>query len=190
MILSITQRKGGPALEYIRSHEVEKLLEIWPVLESVYKFITGDALKGISRDDYIYSMAIGNKPLDDMPPTGKITDPTCNVATTYTAMMKSDMRVVIKDMSSDALRISYVLDRLKYAFRRLPFLQQKVLSLYYLDKLTWKEIAAKISKEGRYITQFAVQEMKRKALDRMTKNLMLPNEQYADLMNILYQIAK
>lgn len=190
MITSHNQRQGGKAVEYIRTHEVEKLFELWPYLEAIYQQIAGEKYKDTDRDACIYSLAIGNKPMDNMPPAGKISDPTSNIATTYFQVMVRELRFVARQQKNEILLIATVIDRLEYAFHRLSFLQQKILPLYYWDKLPWKEISQQVSLEGRYISQNAAQEMRRKGIEKMATDIEMPNYKYDRLMNILYDLAK
>lgn len=177
-------------MEYIRTHEVEKLFELWPTLIALYEHVAGETANDMERDDYIYSLAIGSKPMDNMPPTGKISDPTCNIATTYAKQMQQDKRIVAKSINYDALKISFALDRLEYAFHRLSLLQRKILPLCYWDKLTWREISIKASKSGRYIAPNAAKELKKSGTERMARELQMPSHIYAELMDILLEFAK
>jgi hypothetical protein len=85
-------------LNYIRYHEVENLIRCKPTLEEIYNSVAAeleinrqkDSLG--TQDDYIYDMAIGNKVVDNMPPTGKISDSTGSIAIAYPKVMKFDRK--------------------------------------------------------------------------------------------------
>lgn len=177
-------------MEYIRSHEAEKLFELLPIMEAIRNGLKQSMPDGITRDDYIYSLAIGNKPLDNMPPSGAISNPTCNIATNYVKVMKRDTRGIVKSLSGKMLIISKAIDRISCSFRRLPSLQQEILQLHYWDKLSWREISIKLSENFRYISPNGMQELKRKGIEKLTKLMQFPQEEYSDLVNVLLDIAK
>jgi len=179
-------------LEYIRSHETEKLLEIYPYMQAVQNCLKQALSVGITKDDYIYSLAIGNRPMDGlpMPPVGNVSNPTCNIAISCSKAMQHDIQEINKDISDKILIISAAIERISCAFRRLPSLQQEVLKLHYWDKLTWKEISGKLSNEHRYISPNTAQLLRRKGIDKMTELMQFPKTEYSDLLNILHDIAK
>lgn len=179
-------------MEYIRSHETEKLLEIYPYMQAVQNCLKQALSEGISKDDYIYSLAIGDRPMDGlpMPPVGNVSNPTCNIAISCSKAMQHDIQEINKNLSDKVLIISMAVDRISCAFRRLPSLQREVLKLHYWDKLTWKDISGKLSENHRYVSPNTAQLLRRKAIDRLTELVQFPKTEYSDLLNILHDIAK
>lgn len=179
-------------MEYIRSHETEKLLQIYPYMEAIKNCLKQALSEGISKDDYIYSVAAGSKSLDGlpMPPKGTVGNPTCNIAISCTVVLERDLQEINKDLSDKVLIISMAVDRISCAFRRLPSLQREVLKLHYWDKLTWKDISEKLSNNYHYISPSTAQTLKRKGIDKMTELMQFPKTEYSDLLNILHDIAK
>lgn len=179
-------------MEYIRSHETEKLLEIYPFMLAIQNCLKQALSEGISKDDYIYSVAAGSKSLDGlpMPPKGTAGNPTCNIAISCTVVLERYLQEINKNLSDKVLIISMAVDRISCAFRRLPSLQQEVLKLHYWDKLTWKDISGKLSENHRYVSPNTAQLLRRKAIDRLTELVQFPRDEYTALMNILYDIAK
>lgn len=177
-------------MEYIRFHKTEKLFEIYPLMEAILNSLKQGLSEGILKDDYIYSLAMGDRPMDGMPPSGAISNPTCNIATNYVKAIKRDIMEVTRDISNETLIISKATDRISCAFRRLPSLQQEILKFHYWDKLSWKEVSIKLSENFSYISPNTAQELKRKGIDNLAEVMQFPKEEYSELMNILFEVAK
>jgi len=182
---------GGLELAFIRYHETEKLFTAWPKLEIILESLSIDLNIVRSKDstgtddEYIYNLCIGNKVIDTMPPTGKISDSTYNIATNYGELMRCDRKTVRRELKDDLLEISVVLDKMQLAFRRLPFLQRWILDLYYWQGKTWNEIVELVHAGGRYYGKRQVQEKRRAGIERM-KNVMQVNVRiYERIMGIV-----
>ena len=179
-------------MNYIRYHEMEKLFAVWPELNAILQGILTELaiarrLKGSTGtdDDYIYSLCIGNKVIDNMPPSGRISDTTGNIASSYEKIMRYDRRSVSTELKGDALEISLVIDKLQLASRRLNPLQRHVLELYYWDGKTWTEIVEQIKAEGGYCSKGHVQNLRRLAMSKMANIIKIPIETYEFIMGIV-----
>ena len=93
-------------MDYIRYHETEQLFKAWPLLDAILESKKVDLLMARSKsrnkenlastDDYILGLVYGNKALSDVPPTGKISDTTGNIAANYSKVMSMDKRRSIR----------------------------------------------------------------------------------------------
>jgi len=138
-----------------------------------------------TAEDYIYSMVIGNKVLSDMPPAGKISDSTGNIAENYRKLMKYDRKTVKREINIDIIEVSLVISKLQIAYRRLSFLQRRVLELYYWQELSWKEIAEALKHDDLYYSVRQIQERRRTGIEKMTGVLMVTIEAYEYVVGLV-----
>lgn len=184
----------------IRFHETEQLFKAWPILEAIMESKKVDLFmaRNMSRnkenlasdDDYIEGMVFGNKSLDSVPPTGKISDTTGNIAANYSKVMSQDKtkyaeewREFAEEVGEEYFVIAPVLDKLKIAFKNLTVLQQNILKLYYWENKVWKEV----SKEVAAKSVSAIKAERNRALNKMAvilKNSM-DFETYQKIMNMI-----
>lgn len=178
-------------MAYMRYHETEKLFTVWPELEAILESLSFDLMAVRAKDsmgtdeDYIYSLCIGNKVIDNMPHTGRISDSTYNVTTNYGKLARCDRRMVKTELTSEALEISIVIDKLQLAFRRLSPLQREILALYYWDKKTWKEIAEAIKTDRQFYSIRQFQEKRYKGIEKMTRIMKVSIETYVHIVKIM-----
>jgi len=171
--------------DYIRFYETEQLFKAWPLLEAIMESKKVDLLAAWSKShskeslasdvDYIESMAYGNRSLDNMPPTGKITDSTGNIAANYSKVMRRDMKQYAREwqeLANEAWEeyfiIVPVLDKLRIAFRNLTPLQQNVLKLYYWEGKVWKEVRISVSGGNIYKSESGLKAERVKAINKMS----------------------
>lgn len=178
-------------MAFIRYHEVEKLFIAWPQLEAILENLSLDINAARTRDsmgtsdEYIYTMAIGNKALSDMPPAGKISDSTGNIAANYHKLMYGDRKSVKKEIGTGILEITLILSKLEIAYRRLTFFQRRILQLYYWKCLSWKDIAELIKNDRIYYSTQQIQELRRQGIKKMTGVLTVTIEAYESIMKLL-----
>lgn len=178
-------------MNYIRYHETEKLFTAWPYLQDLLDNLSLDIMAARvkdsmgSADDYIYTMVIGNKALSNMPPAGKISDSTGNIAENYHKMMLYDRKAVKQEISVDIIEISLVVSKLEIAYRRLSFFQRRILQLYYWEDKTWKEIVAHLKCEGLFYSSRQIQEKRRAGIEKMTSVMTVTIETYESVMKLM-----
>ena len=144
-------------MDYIRYHEAERLFAAWPILEDTLErllksteLIDKKTLMG-AADDCIYSLCIGNKALNDMPPTGQISDSTCNIAISYKKIMYYNQESIKSEIDNEILELSLTIDKLNIAFRRLTPIQQTILRLLYWESKSIVEVMEYMKQEKRNI---------------------------------------
>lgn len=189
--------------EGIRFHETEQLFIAWPLLNAILESLQVDLImarnnsqnKGnlASVDDYIYSMALGNKTLNDMPPAGVISDSTCNIAASYGEAMQRDVKQYSREWIEEAKEagneyyiIAPVTDKLTIAFKSLTNLQREILRLYYWENKVWKEVKASISSDT-YKSVSAIKAEREKAVNKMAVILdnSMKYETYENIMEMV-----
>lgn len=186
-ILSLILPKTGELkMAYIRYHEVEKLFTAWPELEVILHSLSLDLIAVRTNysmgtdDDYIYSLCMGNKAIDNMPPSGRISDSTGNIAANYGFLMWHDRRAVKTELTGDVLELSLVIEKMQLAFRRLSPLQREILALYYWESKTWREVAETVN-----CNVGQVQDKRYCGIEKMRRVMKIPIETYGRIMRIV-----
>ena len=171
-------------MDYIRFHEAEQLFKAWPLLEAILESLKVDWLiaqsrsknkeKLASEEDYIQSMVFGNKSLDSIPPKGKVSDTTGNIAANYEKIMSQDVKryseewkEYAEEVGEECIIIISVLDKLNIAFRNLTKLQQDILRLFYWEGKVWKEVRASINTNRNYKSESALKAERDRAINKM-----------------------
>lgn len=163
------------AVEYISYIQTENLIKNWPTIQGIKESLAleikalGNEINSDELDDYIYSQAVGNKVLTDTPPSGKISDTTCNVAASYQQVMKRDYSETYESIKREKFCIDLVDDKLNVAFRRLLPLQEKIIKLFYWDKKTWAEVMEILMKEKHFISKDQAQMSRRNSIEKIQK---------------------
>ena len=172
-------------MDYIRFHETEQLFKAWPLLDAILESLKVDLFAARSKsrnneslasdEDYILSLAYGNRSLSDMPPTGKISDTTGNIAANYSKIMYQDRRQYAEEWQSFAdevggeyFVIAPVLDKLKIAYKNLTKLQRDILRLFYWEGKVWKEVRASTSTDRNYKSESGLKVERNRAINKMT----------------------
>lgn len=172
-------------MNYIRFHETEQLFKAWPLLEAILESLKVDLIVARSRsqnkeslasaEDYIEGMVFGNKDISGVPPTGKISDTTVNIAVNYIKAMQQDVqkyaaewKEFAEEVGAEYIIIASVIDKLNIAFRNITKLQQTILKLYYWENKVWKEVRASISSEKSYKSESALKIERDKAIGKMS----------------------
>lgn len=174
-----------------RYHEIERLFTAWPKLEDILRNLSLDLNRIWVRnstgvdDEYIYSLCIGNKAIDNMPKTRRKSDSTGNIAVRYGIVMRHDRRAVKTELTGDSFEISIVIDKLQLAFRRLSSLQREILALYYWEGKTLREITELIKTDQQLYGIRQVQEKRHKAIEKMKNIMKLPIETYGRIMSMV-----
>lgn len=179
-------------MNYISYKDAEKLFEVWPMLQKIKQSAKIDlelveSMKSDldSIDEMIYSLAVGNKVLDDMPHPKTASSSTERVAIGYKNMIDKDIF-----NSSDRIKVEIMLlclvdEKLKIAFDSISPLQQQILKSFYWDKKTWNEILAQLSNENEYISRRQAQIQRENAIKKITITSRITVKVYTDVMKII-----
>lgn len=180
------------AIEYISYIQTENLLKSWPIIQGVKESLTleiqalGDGVNQDEEDDYIYTQVVGNKVLSDIPPAvGKISDTTGNISASYKQVMKHDYYSTLKAIREDKFCIELVDDKLDIAFRRLSFIERKILECFYLKNKTWAEVLEELKKERNYMSRQKAQLERRKAIERVQSISKITVDMYLQVMDLV-----
>ena len=174
----------------LRLFEMEQLFIAWPEIMRIYDDLLSELAAAQlnnstgSDDDYIYGMSIGNKALDTMPPTGKISDITGSIAANYIGTMRQDKKIVRRELKNEAVEILTILDKLNISFRKLPQMQRQILVMFHWENKPWQEIINTMNSQGYRLTKEIAKSMRRKALDALTQLTGISESEYKFIMKI------
>jgi hypothetical protein len=168
---------------------VENLIRCKPILDEIYNNVAAELQLNRQKDslgtqdDYIYDMAIGNKALDNMPPTGKISDSTGSIAIAYPKVMKFDRKCVKGELIDQELFLTMVLSQIDISLRRISPLQRRILDLFYWQQMSWKEICDRFKLENAFVQTKQLQDLRKKAIEKMVTSKIVTTEMYEKVMS-------
>lgn len=179
------------AVEYISYIQTENLLRAWPTIQGVKESLDleiqalGDGVNKDEEGDYIYTQVIGNKVLSDIPPSGKTSDTTGNIAESYQQVMKRDYYNTLKAIRGDKFCIELVDDKLELAFRRLSAMQQQILRLFYLEDKVWAEVLEELKKEEHFMSKRQAQVCRRDSIEKLQSISKITVDRYLYVMKLV-----
>jgi len=190
--MSLIAPEGGGVLKsYIRYHEVETLYKAWPTLEGILESLCVDlkqlkSVKGIdTQDEYIYSLTMRARALNDTPRAGGLTDTTGNIAISYSEIMQHELKDVKHELREEYFVIATVLDKLVIAYKRLAPLVRVILEAYYWDNKTWDEIVSELEPKDQYISKAQAQRYRKAGMEKMRVILKVTVEDYKIIMRLV-----
>jgi|GEM_PF-2333800 len=178
------------SLEYISYIQTEKLFKAWPTIQGIKESLelelkTLTMASSEEKDEYIYTKIVGNKVISDIPPTGKISDTTGEIATKYVSIIEQDYYETLETIKKDKFYIELVDDKMNIAFRRLNPTQQQLLKLFYWERKTWAEVLEELKKEKHFMSKHQAQTQRRLSLEKLQKISKITVDMYEYVMNLL-----
>ena len=171
-------------MDYIKYIQVEELLRKYPQLKSLLQnlqleleqFVRTGVTDTISEDDILYSLSIGNRVLSDMPqifplPGEKMT----NIIEAKDRIMENR---VIKDLIKDINVMGEVVEKVANALKSLPSEKYAIITQFYCEKKTWKQLADDIKLEDK-----PLKARRREAIYQIASVLRVTREQYEFCMD-------
>lgn len=154
-------------LTYIRYHETEQLFKMYPTLKAILESLQID-LNSIEEqqtlDDDIYSECIGKHGEGIIPPIGHISDTTGNVAIRY----KYEATIIGKQLKSDIIKLSSVIEKLDLGIKSLTELQKLILETYYWkESMTWKQVIEILKEHNFYKNKDQAMTERSKAINKI-----------------------
>lgn len=137
--------------EYVREHEVEKLLSLYNDLQGMAETIKIQ-MSGLesskATDDDIEAMALKHATFDDTPshPPGAITDKTSRIALKYESTINHEMHDAIQELEEELLLIQSVVAKLDIGLSVISPIQKEIVTSRYCRGLKWDEIEDAINK--------------------------------------------
>ncbi|MSU01899.1 hypothetical protein [Tissierella pigra] len=177
-------------VEYIGYIQTENLIRAWPTIQGIKESLTLE-LKALEvkntdeTDDYIFTQAIGNKVVSDIPPSGKISDTTGDIAASYLQVIDRDYYSTLESIKKEKFSIELVDDKLNIGFRRLSQLQQQILKLFYLENKTWAEVLEELKAEKHFLTKDQAQKYRRRSIEKMQSISKITVETYVSVMKLV-----
>jgi len=177
------------AQEYISYMQTENLFKIWPMLKTINESLTLEikALETNDKevDDYIYTQVVGNKVLNDTPPSGKISDTTGNTVASYKQVIKNDYTSTLECIKKEKFCVDLIDDKLNISYRRLSPMQQLLLKLFYWDRKTWAEVLTELRKEKHFISKDQAQHQRRIGIEQIQITSKVNIDMYLKAMKLV-----
>lgn len=178
------------AVGYISYIQTENLIRAWPTIQGIKESLSIE-LKALEsknsdeKDDYILTQAIGNKVVSDIPPSGKISDTTGDIAASYLQVIERDYYSTLEAIKKEKFCIELVDDKLNIAYRRLSLVQQKILKLFYLENKTWAEVLEELKKEKHFFSKQQAQFQRRDGIYKIQTISKITVETYVSVMKLV-----
>lgn len=178
------------AQEYISYMQTENLFKAWPTIQGIKESLSLE-LKALEvrnskeKDDYILTQVMGNKVISDIPPSGKISDTTGDIAASYQQVINRDYYNTLEAIKKEKFCIELVDDKLDIAFRRLTPIQQKILRSFYLDNKIWSEVLEELKKEKCFLTKDQAQKYRRRSLEKVQSISKITVDSYLQVMRLV-----
>jgi hypothetical protein len=134
---------------YIGKDELDKLFSHYLQFKAMRDNIMIQ-LSSVSDDqELIYSLVIGNKTLDDSPPTGICSDNTGNIATQMSQIDRSETRLSRALFTKEKLEIEAIIDDIDHVLRSVPPQKSSIVKAKHFQGLSWPEIGRGLKISGR-----------------------------------------
>lgn len=172
---------GYPQVETL----IRRLGNLRTLLESLEVELTNLYLKDTefigSKDDVLYSLAVCNKVLSDMPfgspsPGDKVT----SIIANYENNLRNEVKDISKDIASEIKIIADVIKLMQRALSELNTKDKFVISSFYFEKKTWKEIGSSLG-----IDADMAKLLRRDCLNAMLTGLKIPLADFGVCMMLL-----
>lgn len=179
------------AVEYISYIQTENLFKSWQTLMAIKESLGAElqALRDKDNqddiDDYIYTQVIGNKVLTDIPPSGKISDTTGSISSSYQQVINRDHFNTLEQIKKEKLSIELVDDKLSIAFRRLSPMQQQLLKLFYWENKVWAEVLKELKKDKHFMSKRQAQICRRDSIEKLQSISKITVERYSYVMKLM-----
>ncbi len=180
------------AVEYISYIQTENLLKVWPTIQGIKESLGRELSfyeytnKMGSANDYIYTKVVGNKEISDLPMgKGTTSDSTGDIAINIEKMWDKDMQSIKDELFEEKFCIELVDDKLDIAFRRLPFIERKILEYFYIQNKTWAEVLDELKKERNYMSRQKAQLKRRRAIERVQSISKITVDMYLQVMDLV-----
>lgn len=178
------------AQEYISYIQTENLLRNWTTIQGMKESLQIELTKlektnAEGKDEYILSQVLGNRVLSDTPPSGKISDTTGNVATSYKKILNQDYYTTLEEIRKDKYYVDIVDDKLNIAFKRLPRTQGRILKLFYLECKTWAEVLDELKSDKCYFTKQQAQRRRREGIYKIQSISKITTDDYNHVIKLV-----
>jgi len=172
-------------LDYIRYHEAEKLIRLYPLMQSTLESLQLN-LELLNQqealDEDIYALCMGKHGEGIIPPKGTVTDITGNVAVAFRRVSK----VQTKELARDILLLSGAVNNIRIGLNSLFGIQRQVIELYYWgEPKTWTEVVMALNEQGKYISVSQVKRIREQGINRFIKAAKITVETYNEVMEIM-----
>lgn len=172
-------------MNYIRYHEAEKLIRLYPLMQSTLESLQLN-LELLNQqealDEDIYALCMGKHGDGIIPPKGTVTDITGNVAVAFRRTSKMEARELMRDI----LLLSGVINNIRIGLNSLFSLQRQIIELYYWGETkTWVEVVAALNEQEKYVSISQAKRIREEGINRFIKAAKITVEVYRETMEIM-----
>jgi predicted DNA-binding protein (UPF0251 family) len=178
-------------LAYIGYTQAEDLLRKLPRLRTLLSglenelrtlYVQGNEFMG-SKEEILYSLAICNRVLTDMPfgspsPGDKVN----NIIANYEKDLARELRDTGKEISDEIILVSGAIKVIQDALFNLTTEEKEILRLKYMENKTWKELVRAFD-----IDEGTLKHKRRRAIEKMVEGgqLKIKTDQYQSCLKLL-----
>jgi predicted DNA-binding protein YlxM (UPF0122 family) len=171
-------------MEYIRLHEGETLIKLYPDLQGMAKSIRAQMKSIVNSgdiDDTIYSMSLSHPTTDDVPSfsLGSVNDKTGRIALEFETKLSHELQSSLRELRSELLLVEVVLDKLDISLSALTKDQREIIELKYWEGFVWSEIAGKF-----LVSESNVKGQRKRAIERICNVSRITLETYEGIMRL------
>ena len=173
-------------MDYIRYHETEQLLKVYPVMTALAQSIRVE-LENLKEsegdmDDGIYALALKHAVTDEIPgySVGAITDKTGNIGVSYKATLTSEKQIALCELRDELLIMEKTIDKINIGLHVIPELWRNILAAKYWKGETWTSISEKL-----IISESNGKALRKKAVERISRILRIDIPTYKEVMKLL-----
>lgn len=166
---------------YIKYPQAEELLKSYPKLKSYLKILQIELerlfregkTEDINPDDILYSLAIGNRILSDMPhATSSPEDKMINVIIAKDRIINNE---IMKELMQTLNTIGEVVEKTTSALTCLTSQEWQIISDKYFKKRTWKET---LRSNAVYVDERQARRIRQNSIEKMLPLLRITMEQF------------
>ena len=172
-------------MNYIRYHEAEKLIRLYPLMQSTLESLQLN-LELLNQqealDEDIYALCMGKHGEGIIPPKGTVTDITGNVAVAFRRTSKMEAR----ELARDILLLSGIMNNIRIGLNSLLSLQRSVIELYYWgEQKTWTEVVMELKEQGKYVSVSQAKRIREQGIYRFIKAAKITVDAYKNVIEIM-----
>jgi hypothetical protein len=166
-------------VDYIRYHEVEQLYKLYPTIKAILESLHIDLnmmQEQQNIDDDIYAECMGkHEEGSTIPPVGKVSDITGNIAIRHRLVSK----LSAKEVKRDILELSAIIEKISVGINSLSKLQYLILEQYYWELKTWKQVSESLKEHNYYRNKDQCMMERQRGIKKIRDIAKIPIEKYA-----------
>lgn len=168
---------------FIRTQELEWILTHYRELQAMLQELRteADAVLSEKESDGIYACML-KRTLDNMPPSGKISDRTAGNALNI-HRLSQEQRMAMEEINEDVLLIDLLLQKIEIALRVVKPCFREVVVKKHIEQKTWREVSTELKYEIRTLRRHRDQ-----AVEKILTICRIQFEDFAKVKHLLERL--